>query len=103
MKRMDEEEIKPENEEDRAFLDDEVQEQEDVSFYRRLNIEVDRERRQQVRQTRDQLQELQDIVGGSEGVSDHKVFSQLEDKLLSQVAITDRINVNDKTYHLLKG
>ena len=44
-----EEEIEPENEEDRAFLDDEIQEQEDVSFYRRLNVEVDRERRQQLR------------------------------------------------------
>ena len=61
----DEEEIEPENEEDRAFLDDEMQEQEDVSFYRRLNVEVNRERRQQLRQTREQLEELQDIVGGS--------------------------------------
>ena len=77
----DEEEIEPENEEDRAFLDDEIQEQEDVSFYRRLNVEVDRERRQQLKQTREQLEELQDIVGGSEDVSDHKVLSQLEKKL----------------------
>ena len=60
---------------------DEMQEQEDVSFYRRLNVEVERERRQQLRQTRDQLEELQDIVGGSEDVSDHKVLSQLEEKL----------------------
>ena len=42
---------------------------------------MDRERRQQLRQTRDQLEELQDIVGGSEDVSDHKVLSQLEEKL----------------------
>ena len=80
-----EEEIEPENEEDRAFLDDEIQEQEDVSFYRRLNVEVDRERRQQLRQTRDQLEELQDIVGGLEDVSDHKVLSQLEEKLKSYI------------------
>ena len=80
-----EEEIEPENEEDRAFLDDEIQEQEDVSFYRRLNVEVDRERRQQLRQTRDQLEELQDIVGGLEDVSDHKVLSQLEEKLNSYI------------------
>ena len=80
-----EEEIEPENEEDRAFLDDEIQEQEDVSFYRRLNVEVDRERRQQLRQTRDQLEELQDIVGGLEDVSDHKVLSQPEEKLNSYI------------------
>ena len=38
----DEEEIEPENEEDRAFRDDEIQEQEDVSFYRRFHVELDR-------------------------------------------------------------
>ena len=96
----DEEEIKPENEEDRAFLDDEVQEQEDVSFYRRLNIEVDRERRQQVRQTRDQLQELQDIVGGSEDVSDHKVLSQLEEKLNAYIQELPVLGFNSGKYDL---
>ena len=67
-----EEEIEAENEEDRAFIDDEPSDENDPSFYRRLNVEVDRERRQQLRQTRDQLEELQDILGGSEDVSDHK-------------------------------
>jgi len=42
----DEEEIEPENEEDRAFLDDEVNEN-DPSFYRRLNVELDRNRSQE--------------------------------------------------------
>ena len=42
---------------------------------------MDRERRQQLRQTRDQLEELQDIVGGSEDVSDDKVLKALEEKL----------------------
>ena len=46
-----------------------------------MNVEVDRERRQQLRQTRDQLEELQDIVGGSEDVSDDKVLKALEEKL----------------------
>ena len=72
----DEEEIEAENEEDRAFIDDEPSDENDPSFYRRLNVEVDRERRRQLRQTRDQLEELQDIVGGSEDVSDHKALSQ---------------------------
>ena len=42
---------------------------------------MDRERRQQLRQTWDQLEELQDIVGGSEDVSDDKVLKALEEKL----------------------
>ena len=46
-----------------------------------LNVEVDKERRHQLRQTRDQLEELQDIVGGSEDVSDDKVLKALEEKL----------------------
>ena len=40
----DEEEIESENEEDRAFLDDEVDEN-DPSFSRRLNVQLDTERR----------------------------------------------------------
>ena len=96
----DEEEIEPENEEDRAFLDDEIQEQEDVSFYRRLNVEVDRERRQQLRQTRDQLEELQDIVGGSEDVSDHKVLSQLEEKLNAYIQELPVFGFNSGKYDL---
>ena len=96
----DEEEIEPENEEDRAFLDDEIQEQEDVSFYRRLNVEVDRERRQQLRQTREQLEELQDIVGGSEDVSDHKVLSQLEEKLNAYIQELPVLGFNSGKYDL---
>ena len=77
----DEEEIEAENEEDGAFIDDEPSDENDPSFYRRLNVEVDRERRQQLRQTRDQLEELQDIVGGSEDISDDKKLKALEEKL----------------------
>ena len=48
----DEEEIESENEDDRAFLDDEVSGN-DPSFYRRLNVELDHNRRQEQRQRRD--------------------------------------------------
>ena len=88
----DEEEIEAENEEDRAFID--------PSFYRRLNVEVDRERRQQLRQTRDQLEELQDIVGGSEDVSDHKVLSQLEEKLNAYIQELPVLGFNSGKYDL---
>ena len=88
----DEEEIEAENEEDRAFID--------PSFYRRLNVEVDRERRQQLRQTRDQLEELQDIVGGSEDVSDHKVLSQLEEKLNACIEELPVLGFNSGKYDL---
>jgi len=49
-----EEEIESENEEDRALLDDEVNEN-DPSFYRRLNVQLDTERRQEQRQRRDEI------------------------------------------------
>ena len=48
----DEEEIESENEEDRAFLNEEITEN-DPSFYRRLNVELDTERRQEQRQRRE--------------------------------------------------
>ena len=48
----DEEEIESENEEDRAFLDDETEEQEEISFYRRLNVQLDTKRRQEQRERR---------------------------------------------------
>ena len=96
----DEEEIEAENEEDRAFIDDEPSDENDPSFYRRLNVEVDRERRQQLRQTRDQLEELQDIVGGSEDVSDHKVLSQLEEKLNAYIQELPVLGSNSGKYDL---
>ena len=52
----DEEEIESENEEDRAFLDDEINEQEDISFYRRLNVELDQGKRQEQRQRRQEIE-----------------------------------------------
>ena len=45
----DEEEIELENGADRAFIDDEVNKN-DPSFYRRLNVELDQNRRQELRQ-----------------------------------------------------
>ena len=51
----EDEEIESENEEDRAFLDDEIREQEDVSFYRRFHAELDRGIRQERRQQRQEL------------------------------------------------
>ena len=95
-----EEEIKAENEEDRAFIDDEPSDENYPSFYRRLNVEVDRERRQQLRLTWDQLEELQDIVGGSEDVSDHKVLSQLEEKLIAYIQELPVLGFNSGKYDL---
>ena len=77
----DEEEIEPENEEYRAFLDDETEEQEDTSFYRRLNVELDSERRQERRQQRQEASQYEDVVFGPEQTSDNKVLNELEEKL----------------------
>ena len=50
-----------ENEEDRALLDDEVNEN-DPSFYRRLNVQVDTERRQE--QRHDEIADCKDLLIG---------------------------------------
>lgn len=67
----DEEEIESENEKDGAFLDDEREEQEDVSFYKRFHVELDRHTRQQ----RQELARYEDMLG-QEQTSDHKVLIQ---------------------------
>ena len=77
----DEEEIEPENEEDRAFLHDETEEQGDISFYRRLNVELDSERRQERRQQRQELAMYEDMLFGQEQTNDNKVLNELEEKL----------------------
>ena len=77
----DEEEIEPENEEDRAFLHGETEEQEDISFYRRLNVELDSERRQERRQQRQELAMYEDMLFGQEQTNDNKVLNELEEKL----------------------
>ena len=61
----DEEEIESENEEDRAFLDEEVSE-DDPSFYRRFNVELDQGRRLDQRQRCEEQAELEDLLFGEE-------------------------------------
>lgn len=58
------------------FLNDEVEEQKDISFYRRFNVELDRETRQEQRQQW-QLATYEDMFG-QERTTDHKVLIQLE-------------------------
>ena len=75
----DEEEIELENEKDRAFLDDEIQEQEDVSFYRRFHVELNRGLRQEQKQQRQELATYEDMLFGQEQTGDNKVLIQLEE------------------------
>ena len=53
-----------ENKEDCAFLDDEREEQKDVSFYRRLNVEIDQNRRPELRQRRQEIADCEDMLFG---------------------------------------
>ena len=76
----DEEEIEPENEKDCAFIDEQVTEN-DPSFYRRFNVELDTERRQEKRQQREELAECEDLLFGEEQTSDNKVLNELAEKL----------------------
>ena len=76
----DEEETESENEEDRAFLDDEVSGN-DPSFYRRLNVELDHNRRQEQRQRRDEIADCEEMLFGETRTSDNKVLNELAEKL----------------------
>ena len=76
----EDEEIESENEHC-AFVDDETEEQEDISFYRRLNVELNSERRQERKQQQDELTLYEDVLFGQEQTRDNKVLNGLEEKL----------------------
>ena len=95
----DEEDIEPENEEDRAFLDDEVSEN-DPSFYRRFNVELDQGRRQEQRQRRQELAMYEDMLFGREQTSDNKVLIQLEDKLTAYIQELPVLGFNSGKYDI---
>ena len=96
----DEEEIELENEKDRAFLDDEIQEQEDVSFYRRCHVELNRGLRQEQRQQRQELATYEDMLFGQEQTSDNKVLIQLEEKLNAYIQELPVLGINSGKYDL---
>ena len=96
----DEEEIELENEKDRAFLDDEIQEQEDVSFYRRFHVELNRGLRQEQRQQRQELATYEDMLFGQEQTSDNKVLIQLEEKLNAYIQELPVLGFNSGKYDL---
>ena len=94
----DEEEIESENEEDRAFLDDEVNEN-DPSFYRRLNVELDRNRRQEKRRRRDEIEDCEELFGGVQ-TSDNKILKELADKLNAYIQELPVLGFNSGKYDL---
>ena len=96
----DEEEIESENEEDCAFLDDEINEQEDVSFYRRLNVELDQGIRQEQRQRREEIADCEDLLFGEAQTSDNKFLSQLEENLIEYLRELPVLGFNSGKYDL---
>ena len=93
----DEEEIESENEEDRAFLNEEVTEN-DPFFYRRLNVELDTERRQEQRQRREEIADCEDLLFGEAQTSDNKFLSQLEEKLIEYLRELPVLGFNSGKY-----
>ena len=96
----EDEETESENEEDRAFLDDEIQEQEDVSFYRRFHVELDRGIRQERRQQRQELAMNEDTLFGQEQTSDNKVLNELAEKLKEYLRELPLLGFNSGKYDL---
>ena len=95
----DEEEIESENEEDCAFLDDEVNEN-DPSFYRRLNVQLDTKRRQEQRQRRDEIADCEDLLFGEAQTSDSKVLNKLAEKLNAYLDELPVLGFNSGKYDL---
>ena len=95
----DEEEIESENEEDRAFLDDDVSGN-DPSFYRRLNVELDRNRRQEQRQRRDEIADCEELLYGEAQTSDNKVLNELAETLNAYIQELPVLGFNSGKYDL---
>ena len=53
-------------------LDDEINEQEDISFYRRLNVELDQGIRQEQRKRRQEIAEGEELLFGEAQTSEKK-------------------------------
>ena len=96
----DEEETESENEEDRAFVDDVTEGREDISFYRRIHVELDSYKRQEQRQQRQEQAMFEDVLFGQEQTSDHKVLSQLEEKLIAYTQELPVLGFNSGKYDL---
>ena len=95
----DGEEIEPENEEDRVFLDDEVNENE-ISSYRRLNEELDQNRRQELGQRREEIADCEDMLFGEAKTSDNKVLNELAEKLHAYLNELPVLGFNSGKYDL---
>ena len=95
-----EEEIESESKEDRAFLDDETNEQEDMSFYRRLNVELDNERREERQGRREEMADCEDMLFGEAQTSDNKVLYELEEKLNAYIQELPVLGFNSGKYDL---
>ena len=96
----DEDEIESEDEEDRAFLDNDIQEQEDVSFYRRFHVELDRGLRQEQRQQQQELTMYDDMLFGQEQTSDNKLLNELAEKLTEYLRELPVLGFNSGKYDL---
>ena len=95
----DEEEIEFENEEDRTFLDDEINEN-DPSFYRRFNVQLDTKRRQERRLMREEIADCEDLLFGEARTSDNKVLNELAEKLNAYTQELPVLGFNSGKYDL---
>ena len=95
----DEEETESENKEDRAFLHDEVSGN-DPSFYRRLNVQLDTERRQEQRRRQEEIADCEDMLFGEVRTSDSKVLNELAQKLNAYLSELPVLGFNSGKYDL---
>ena len=77
-----------------------TEEQKDVSFYRRIHVELNRDTRQEQRQQRQELAMYEDILFGKEQTSDNKVLTQLEENLNAYIQELPVLGFNSVKYDL---
>ena len=78
---------------------DEVNEN-DPSFYRRLNVQLDTERRQERRQRREEIADCEDMLFGEVRTSDNKVLNELAQKLNAYLSELPVLGFNSGKYDL---
>ena len=72
----------------------------DPSFYRRLNVQLDTERRQEQRQRREEIADCEDLLFGEVRTSDNKVLTKLEEKLNAYIQELPVLGFNSGKYDL---
>ena len=95
-----EQETGEDSEDESRGIDLMASDENEPSFYRRLNVQLDTERRQEQRQRREEIADCEDLLFGEVRTSDNKVLNELEEKLNSYLQELPVLGFNSGKYDL---